>query len=245
MYLKRRLRRTAPGVFEEVGAGRGILSHLLLDLGWRGTAFDLNADALDAASDLNREAVRDGRYTVRRESWFDAVPERPVDLVLSCMVVEHFDDDDEARYFEKCRNSLAPGGRGIVFVPGSPRHWGVEDEIAGHYRRYTIDSLRDRLHELGLETHHLAGLTWPLSNMLLPVSNFLVGRREGEKKKMTLEERTELSGNRDVTWKTTFPPVTRLLLNEVVMLPAYGLQFVGRGNRNAMVVYAEFGRAGA
>jgi hypothetical protein len=103
--------------------------------------------------------------------------------------------------------------------------------------------MRSRLRELDLEAHHLAGLTWPLSNMLLPVSNFLVGRREGGKKKMTLEERTRLSGNRDVAWKTTFPAATRLLLNEAVLLPAYGLQLLGRRNRNAMVVYAEFGRA--
>lgn len=241
MYLRRRLRHRPPGVFEEVGAGRGILSRLLLDLGWRGTAFDLNADALHAASALNADAVRDGRFATRHESWFDAEPARPVDLVLSCMVVEHFDDDLEARYFLKCRDALAPMGRGVLFVPGSPRHWGVEDEIAGHYRRYTIDTLAARLRELGLQPHHLAGLTWPLSNLLLPVSNFLVGRREGEKKKMTLSERTELSGNRDVAWKTTFPPATKLLLNEVVMLPAYGLQLLGRGNRKAMVVYAEFG----
>ena len=58
------------------------------------------------------------------------------------MVLEHLDEEDELRYFEKCEQDLKPGGFAILLVPASPAHWGVEDEIAGHYRRYTFDSLR-------------------------------------------------------------------------------------------------------
>jgi hypothetical protein len=42
---------------------------------------------------------------------------------------------------------LAEGGRAVIIVPGSPRHWGVEDVIAGHLRRYTATTLaRPRSH---------------------------------------------------------------------------------------------------
>src|SRR5277367_2560525 len=56
MYVEERLRNRLPGTFIEIGVGRGFLTKLLLDLGWRGVGLELNPDAIEAASALNADA---------------------------------------------------------------------------------------------------------------------------------------------------------------------------------------------
>src|SRR3569833_3468591 len=103
------------------------------------------------------------------------------DLVISCMVMEHLNDREEAEFVRKAIRRLMPQGRLIGLVPASPRHWNIEDEIAGHYRRYTRDRIRDLCAKMDLCLQDMAGLTYPLSKHLLPVSNFLVRRAEEHK----------------------------------------------------------------
>jgi SAM-dependent methyltransferase len=244
MYLKERLRDVPPGRFVEVGAGQGIVSKTLLDLGWNGCAFDLNGESLAIAAQVNRAAVAEGRYRVAERDWLQAESGEPVDLVISCMVLEHMAQADESRYFERCKATLNAGGRGLLLVPGCPDYWGTEDEIAGHYRRYTFAGLRQRIEAHGLEVGHLAGLTFPVSNILFPLSEYLVRRAERHKSSLTIEERTRLSGNRAVAFKTTFPSMLRLVLNETVMYPFHVLQKWNARNDRSMVVYAEFSAPG-
>jgi SAM-dependent methyltransferase len=240
MYFKERLRALPTGRFVEVGAGQGIVSRTLLDLGWTGTAYDLNGESLAIAAQINRPAVAAGRFDVMERNWFDAAPAAPVDLIVSCMVLEHMSDADESRYFEQCKLALRPGGSGVLFVPGDPRHWGIEDEIAGHFRRYTFEGLRRRIEEHGLTVRHLAGLTFPVSNLLYPLSEYLVRRAERNKMRLAMAERTRLSGNRAVPFKTTFPALLRLVLNETLLYPFHVLQKLSARNERSLVVYAEF-----
>lgn len=243
MYFKERLRQRSPGRFVEVGAGQGVVSKTLLDLGWRGCAYDLNGESLAVARELNREAADAGRFRTENRDWLGVPPDAEADLVVSCMVIEHLDDANEGRYFERVRESLAPGGTGVLFVPASAAHWGIEDDIAGHFRRYEFDELRARIERHGLRVDHVAGLTYPVSNLLFPVSEYLVRRAERQKMALSVQRRTELSGNRSVRFKTTFPGVLRMVLNEVVMYPLHLLQKLNARNPRSMVIYAEFTRA--
>jgi len=90
------------------------------------------------------------------------------------MVVEHMDDACESAYFRSCRQLLAPNGLLITIVPGSEPHLRIEYEIAGHFRRYTQDSLASCLAQESWDVVHLSGLTFLLSNLLLGMSNALV-----------------------------------------------------------------------
>jgi SAM-dependent methyltransferase len=244
MYFKERLRRLPRGRFVEVGTGQGIVSRTLLDLGWNGSGYDLNGESLAIAAQVNRSAMSEGRYRVIERDWLDTAAGEPVDLIVSCMVLEHMADADEGRYFERCKSVLRPGGTGVLFVPGSPRHWGMEDQIAGHFRRYTFAGLRQRIVEHGLQVRHLAGLTFPISNVLYPLSEYLVRRAERNKMKLAVAERTRLSGNRAVPFKTTFPALLRIVLNETVMYPFHVLQKLSAGNDRSLVLYAEFATPG-
>jgi SAM-dependent methyltransferase len=241
MYLRRRLRRRRPGLFDEFGAGTGDLSWRLLRLGHEGQGFDLGATACKINRELNAEAIAAGRYRVTCGDLLAIEPQRPADLIVSSMVLEHLPEADVARYFAWCRRVLAPHGAVVSLVPAGPRFWGIEDEIAGHLRRYTAAALRQAAADAGLVVHHLAGLTWPLSNWLLPLSNVLVRRSEQHKTALSLRDRTVESGARDVPFKTRFPAFLGLVLNEWVMLPFHALQLVGRSSPSAMVVYCEMG----
>jgi hypothetical protein len=54
-------------------------------------------------------------------------------------VVEHVQDDLKA--MENIRSVLADGGTAIVLVPNGPWNFGTLDEVLGHHRRYTKESL--------------------------------------------------------------------------------------------------------
>ncbi|MDB5097069.1 MAG: conserved hypothetical methyltransferase [Cyanobacteria bacterium RYN_339] len=239
LYLAERLRTRPPGRFVEIGVGEGHLARRLLSLGWQGDGYDLSAESLARAGANLADEVATGKLRLHHANWLTATEAQPVDLVISCMVLEHLDEQAEARYFERCREALAPGGLAVLFVPASMDHWGIEDDIAGHLRRYTAAGLSERLAGLGWRAAHTAGLTYPLSNWLLPLSNALVNRSERQKLALGVQERTEASGHRDVPMKTRFPSVLGLALNDVTMYPLHVLQKACRANPGAMVLYAE------
>ena len=53
-------------------------------------------------------------------------------------------------------------------------------------------------------------------------------------------QRTRLSGNRDVAFKTRFPAPLGLVLNEWVLSPLHWLQKLNARNPRSLVIYAEF-----
>ena len=61
------------------------------------------------------------------------------DTVICLNVVEHLADDRGA--LENIRSVLDAGGRAIILVPSGPRLYGTLDEVLGHQRRYTRQSL--------------------------------------------------------------------------------------------------------
>lgn len=240
IYLRKRLRSLEPGRFVHVGTGEGSLSRILLDLGWTGSGWDLNRTALERARALTGPYIESERYELRRGDWLESEPGPPSDLVVSEMLLEHLDEQAERRYFERTLAELTEDGLGILLVPASVEHWGIEDEVAGHRRRYTRESLQSVVEDAGFRVEQLVGLTWPLSNLLLPLSNWLVGRAEAQRLSLSLHGRTIASGHRNVPWKTRFPAAARLVLNEWTLRPFHFAQLAGARRDDAMILYCEF-----
>lgn len=242
LYVKERVRkrRPSPRTFVEVGAGNGYLSRELLKLGLTGTGFDVNPDACDNNRRLNERAMASGRYAVRCEDFLSVPPPgQPVDMIISSMVIEHLDAREVEGYFSRCRELLCPGGVIVTIVPASPRHWGIEDEIAGHQRRYTRGAFHEIARDHGLRVAHVAGLTYPLSNLLLGLSNRLVRRSESWKLRLDAQARTVASGDRHVPGKTQFPGFVRYLVNETTLFPLHMIQRLFTWHPDALVLYAE------
>ena len=187
MYVRRRLRARAPGRFVEVGTGTGDLAHMLLGLGWAGVGYELGTAAAEQARELNAQAIASGAFELRQSDWLAESSPPPADLFVSAMVLEHLPEADVRRFLEQAATSLGARGLGILLVPASPSHWGVEDEIAGHERRYTRETLTATLRDAGFAVTHIAGLTYPVSNVLLPISNRQVAKWRGTESRWTLE----------------------------------------------------------
>jgi hypothetical protein len=169
----------------------------------------------------------------------DANSEVKVDLIISCMVMEHLSDDLENKFMKLSSELLCDNGLMIGFVPSSPAHLGIEDDIAKHCRRYTRDTPCKLMHTKGWYILNLTVLTYPLSNILFPIYNFLVRRAEESKLKMTDLEKTKASGIRDVQFKTNFQSVLSLLLNRHVLLPPHWLHKAFPSSSNSLVLHFE------
>ena len=141
MYIKERLQsiKPTPGYFIEVGPGSGEITHLLLDLGWHGRSYDLDYLTIQRLQNRFSQEIAQGRYLAANSNYLDCSSEKhyEADLVISCMVIEHLDENSECTFMQKSSEMLNQDGFMICLVPASPRHWGIEDEIAGHYRRYS------------------------------------------------------------------------------------------------------------
>jgi SAM-dependent methyltransferase len=241
MYLEERLERTPPGRFIEVGPGNGEITQMLLNRGWCGRSFDLEATTVAKLEHRFAAQIGQGRFAASHGDFLSrAIEMSPqVDLVISCMVMEHLDETAQSEFMRRAKEVLNPSGKMIGLVPGSPAHWGIEDDIAGHCRRYTQASIGALANANRWRLMHVAGLTYPLSNLLLPLSNAIVRKHEGSKLSMSLLERTKQSGARDVKFKTRFPPLLGLFLNRMAMAPFNALQKAFSKSENALVIYFE------
>ncbi len=238
-HIKRRLSQNKSCEFIEVGAGSGLVSRVLLEEGMAGIAFDLNAQACKSNVEFNKNFIKNRQYQVLNEDFFSFEPTHKVDIVLSCMVIEHFPPELLDQFFKKAKQLLKPNGKIVTLVPGSQNHWGIEDEVAGHQKRYERKDFEALAQQYNLEPVHTYGLTYPLSNVLLKLSNFLIARNEKHKLKKNLLERTIDSGYREVAFKTTFPWYFKLIINEVVLFPFILLQRIFHKNPNCLVIYNE------
>ncbi|MCW8452219.1 class I SAM-dependent methyltransferase [Legionella quinlivanii] len=239
MYLKERLALLKPGFFVEIGIGDGSLSSLLCQLGWKGIGFEINEDTAEKASQSMKCYVDSGQYEVRQQNWLYNQDNLKADLIVSSMVIEHLNESEETLYFKRCESALAQSGICILLVPSSMKYWGIEDEIAGHYKRYSKETLSALMHKLGWEVSHYSSLTYPFSNILFPVSEYLVRKAEKNKLSLSMDIKTKLSGNRQVPYKTSYPKVFKLILNEKVLFPFHWLQKKFSNHPDALVAYLE------
>lgn len=100
--------------------------------------------------DISEEAVKFGLLQGRRNlGVIDAhkinFPDNTFDAVFGMAVLEHLEDESWA--LQEIQRVLRPGGVVILMVPAYMFLWGVQDEVAHHYRRYTKGSLLKKLKE--------------------------------------------------------------------------------------------------
>lgn len=78
------------------------------------------------------------------------------DLVVCSEVLEHVADPDEL--VAQLAALAAPGACLVFTVPAGRRHWSVQDEVAGHLRRFEAEDFGQLLRRSGLEPLRL--YTW-------------------------------------------------------------------------------------
>lgn len=240
MFFRRQIKKFKGKKFLEVGPGSGNLTSLLLKEQMSGTVIELSKISCDDLTERFSGYISDGLLDIKNESFLSIEGQaNKYDLVVSAMVLEHLDTYQEQAFIEKCLNSLIENGVLMLFVPANPNFWGVEDEIAGHFRRYHSSDLIALLDPAKFEVNMVRGLTWPLSNILLPISNLFVKRAEITKLSLEMRERTLLSGHRDVLYKTVYPRYFRFFLNPFMLYPFYVLQNIFKHNKNSLILFMQ------
>jgi glycosyltransferase involved in cell wall biosynthesis/phospholipid N-methyltransferase len=98
------------------------------------------------------------------------------DTVICINVIEHVPDDRTA--LSNIKSVLWDGGRAIVLVPQGQWNFGSLDEVLGHQRRYSKETLRALARECGFEVtdiidfNRLGSVAWFINGRLLRRRSF-------------------------------------------------------------------------
>ena len=117
----------------DFGCGSGYTVGYLQKLGFNVSGADVSFEAIDfgLTQGIENLEVVQGAEIRPTEGGFG--------LILALDVIEHIEDDLGA--IRGVERALKPGGMAIITVPAYRWLWGVQDEVAHHYRRYTAGSL--------------------------------------------------------------------------------------------------------
>jgi SAM-dependent methyltransferase len=123
----------------EIGSGVGNLTKKLIPRRAY-VASDINPLYLQTLAALTKERpyLSVSYCDVTDAATFKRPPEG-FDTVICLNVIEHVGDDKAA--MSNIHSVLSRDGRAIILVPQGPGNFGTLDEVLGHQRRYTIETL--------------------------------------------------------------------------------------------------------
>ncbi len=151
----------------DAGSGDGTLTLELLKMGLAVSAVDASIDCLERLRENLALAGEDMESPCPRVTIDQAVltdlpfQDNSFDLVVSGEVLEHVEDHQAAA--AQIARVMKPGAALVVSVPANPDLFSVEDEWAGHIRRYEKNQLEDIFSRAGLETVRLYHWGWPVT----------------------------------------------------------------------------------
>jgi SAM-dependent methyltransferase len=171
------------GPLLDVGAGNGFVAAALQRAGYDVIAIEPNEAG--AANALRRGVNPVVRGTLQSAGF----REGSAGAIGLFDVVEHIEGDRD--FMAAIRRYLRPDGRVYLTVPAFGALWSDEDEHAGHFRRYSLASLRALLGGAGLEVEYA---TYFFSPLPLPI--FLLRTLPSKLLKRSAEPQHRTGGKR-------------------------------------------------
>jgi 2-polyprenyl-3-methyl-5-hydroxy-6-metoxy-1,4-benzoquinol methylase len=166
--LARRMIDDLPGGrFLEVGVGRGRFYLELARQGFWGKCLDLNPGLIQMHQQQPSPAIEGIQFLNIN---FEQIPDR-FDLIVAFEVLEHYLDDLSC--LKEWRLRLEPEGRLIFSVPAHMRQWTINDDLAGHVRRYEKEVLLEKIKAAELEVETLWCYGYPILNWTYRFSSSL------------------------------------------------------------------------
>jgi SAM-dependent methyltransferase len=137
------------GMVYDVGGGNGFVA---LELQKRGVDVALVEPGIGAVNAADRGVENVIQATL------DGAGLRPGSLPSAAAfdVIEHVEDD--VAFLSTIRRMLTPRGRFYCTVPAGQRLWSDEDIYAGHFRRYSTDTLSKALIEAGFRVEFITAI---------------------------------------------------------------------------------------
>lgn len=140
--------------FADVGGGNGFVAALIRQLGYRVVLIEPGESGIAHARERGIEELVQASIV--------DLSVRPGSLGAIGLfdVLEHIERDVDA--LRSLRAMLAKGGRIFATVPAHRWLWSSVDEDAGHFRRYTVQQLRDVFVASGFDVEFCSYYFWPL-----------------------------------------------------------------------------------
>jgi len=129
------------GTIFDIGGGNGYVAKFLQDNGY-------NVVLIEPGIIGASNALKRGLYHVVCSTFENAgINENSLPAVGLFDVLEHIQDDQH--FISLIRKKMTLSGKLYLTVPAYNWLWSHEDDLSGHYRRYTLDVLRNLLSRSG------------------------------------------------------------------------------------------------
>ncbi len=149
------------GTFFDIGGGNGFVAKAIQDL-------EIDTVLVEPGDKGCINAINRKIKNVVCSTVEDAgFPENSMQSIGVFDVVEHFDDD--MGLLKTLNKFLEKDGLLFISVPAYNFLWSVDDDYAGHFHRYTLGSLNEKLRKAGFKTEYS---TYIFSILPLPVFLF-------------------------------------------------------------------------
>lgn len=203
----------------EIGCGTGALLEDLRQIGFSCSAVEISNDALDIAREVHAD-----HPDVKIDSQFPPHSAESFDIIISCEVIEHIENDVEA--LNDWARHLKKGGLMVISTPANPKKFNALDEWAGHYRRYTKTSLASVCRRADLEPEKFEFYGYPLVELTEVIRGWLcrrqIRKRQRDREVEGMQDATEKSGVDRGIESRLFPllasPVGRLIYRQLEKL---------------------------
>ncbi len=156
----------------EAGAGIGNMSQMLIQRE-RLVLLDFDPIYISLLRQKygRRPNVRIDSCDLTRAADFDRWTGENLNTVFCSNVIEHIENDQDV--LSNFYRTLTPGGQCIIVVPAGKGLYTVLDKELGHYRRYSIDELAEKMRAVGFEVvysrrfNKVGSISWGLSGHVL------------------------------------------------------------------------------
>lgn len=154
-YLYRQIEPALGQSVWEVGLGHGNYTQLLLKSGKRVLATDVDPECLRLVGQQFRNVsqLTLAQVDLRDAASISQQTDFKADSIICLNVLEHIEHD--IRALSLLRESVLASARLGLVVPAMPKLYGKMDREAGHFRRYSRDSLKNALQHSGWQIESL------------------------------------------------------------------------------------------
>ena len=177
--MLRLLSSESRGELLDVGCGDGAFIAKCLDQGWSVVGMDLSQAAIDRC---RGRFDRGERLRLFCSDIAAIAEEGPFDAVTAGEVLEHIEDDED--FVRRVFALLKPGGAFVLTVPVDMSLWTDADAAAGHFRRYTVQEISEKLTRAGFAVEKCIVWGWPLTRMLHFRIREVQNRRMGDEREV-------------------------------------------------------------
>jgi SAM-dependent methyltransferase len=152
-----------PGHLLEIGCGAGGIISDMARKKFKCIGVEISAEARI----LSKQLIRKQSLNIKIKSKFNLNWKNYFSYIFAFEVLEHIKNDAEAlRHWNK---SLKPGGILVMSVPALMSKWGIEDEVVGHFRRYTRKEVINKLKKSGFVLVCIENWGFPLVPLIRPI----------------------------------------------------------------------------